>query len=168
MSRIKNFHTLNDSAHTKSSLTEKTSQVICTAEAIILTCVSVQMKTSKDSENNIFTDLFSYFHNPVFYIAIGQQKLHTYIHHYHRYIEKHHNLNLCSTQAKQLFSILHFLFFYSSVPNESSLHSFAAPGKVPQAAILGVGGEKVVSRTERIIRSIFLQLQAAMTCKSLT
>lgn len=61
-----------------------------------------------------------------------------------------------------------FFFFYSSVPNKSSLHSFAAPGKVPQAAILGVGGEKVVCRTERIIRSIFLQSQAAMTCKSLT
>lgn len=37
---------------------EETLHVIGTAEAVILTCVSVQMKTSKDSENNIFTDLF--------------------------------------------------------------------------------------------------------------
>lgn len=63
--RIKNFHTLNDTAHTKSSLTEK-NLYVCTAEAIILTCVSEQMKTSKDSENNIFTVLFWYIQNPVF------------------------------------------------------------------------------------------------------
>lgn len=50
---------------TLSSLT-KQNLYVCTAEAIILTCVSVQMKTSKDSENNIFTILFWCFQNPMF------------------------------------------------------------------------------------------------------
>lgn len=52
-------------AHTKSSLTEENLHA-CTTEAIIPTWVSVQMKTSKDSENNIFTVLFWYIQNPMF------------------------------------------------------------------------------------------------------
>lgn len=52
--RTKNFHTLNDNACTKSFLTKEMLCVIYTAEAIVLTCVIVQMKAIKGSENSIF------------------------------------------------------------------------------------------------------------------
>lgn len=43
--------------------------VICTADAIILTCVSMQMKTSKDSENNILLTYFDTF-KPKYFILL--------------------------------------------------------------------------------------------------
>lgn len=155
ISRIKNFLTLNDSACTVISHRRGMSSVQQMPSFLpVSACRWKLVKIQK----TIFYWLILIPSNPnILYYYVGQQKLHTNIHCYHWFIGNHHDCSLHLTQSKQLFSILNFHFSHT-VPNESSLHHhFAAPGTVPQAVILG--GEKVVSSIERIIRSIFLHKQ---------